>query len=192
MGPKLSQHNLGLCHISHGRKDGLRRTPKHVADPAAYKDIYFVEDIIAERMTKKRKEWLVRWKRFSHEDDTWEPLEHLSGCEQYIARFEEERDRKQAEDDDARGQKRKRRNDDETNWEGVLTMGVAVEAKLDDSKGRSVQGRDANEMEVEDMDVDGTDVDGMDVDGTDVDGTDVDGTDVDGTDVDGKRERTEV
>ena len=57
----------------------------------------------------------MRWKGFSHEDDTWEPLEHLSGFEQYIARFEEERDRKQAEDDDARGQKRnsKRRDDDE-------------------------------------------------------------------------------
>ncbi|KAL5505710.1 hypothetical protein EMCRGX_G007190 [Ephydatia muelleri] len=64
-------------------------------------------------MAKQRKEWLVRWKGFGHDDDTWEPLEHLSGCEQYIARFEEERDRKQAEDDDARGQKRKRRDDDE-------------------------------------------------------------------------------
>ena len=61
-------------------------------------------------MAKKRKEWLVRWKGFGHDDDTWEPLEHLSGCD--IARFEEERDRKQAEDDDARGQKRKRRDDD--------------------------------------------------------------------------------
>ena len=77
-------------------------------NPVSYwKDIYFVEYIIAERMAKKRKEWLVRWKGFGHDDDTWEPLEHLSGCEQYIARFEEERDRKQAEDDDARGQKRK-------------------------------------------------------------------------------------
>ena len=64
-------------------------------------------------MAKKRKEWLVRWKGFGHDDDTWEPLEHLSGCEQYTARFEEERDRKQAEDDYARGQKRKRRDDDE-------------------------------------------------------------------------------
>ena len=99
--------------MPHDKKDGPRRTPKHVADPAAYKDIYFVEDIIAERMAKQRKEWLVRWKGFGHDDDTWEPLEHLSGCEQYIARFEEERDRKQAEDDDARGQKRKRRDDDE-------------------------------------------------------------------------------
>ena len=52
-------------------------------------------------MSKKHKEWLVRWKGFSHEDDTWELLEHLSGCKH--ARFEEERDRKQAEDDDAQG-----------------------------------------------------------------------------------------
>ncbi|KAL5491308.1 hypothetical protein EMCRGX_G016571 [Ephydatia muelleri] len=62
-------------------------------------------------MAKKHKEWLVRWKGSiaSHEDT----LEHLSGCEQYIARFEKEHDRKQAEDDDARGQKRKKRDDDE-------------------------------------------------------------------------------
>ncbi|KAL5515625.1 hypothetical protein EMCRGX_G000820 [Ephydatia muelleri] len=80
----------------------------------------FVEDIIAERMSKKRKEWLVRWKGFSHEDDTWEPLEHLSGCEQYIARSEEERDRKQAEDDDARGPvgDRKGRDAMMTKWAG--------------------------------------------------------------------------
>ena len=54
--------------------------------------LYLVGDIIAERMAKKHKEWLVRWKGFCHEDDTWEPLEHLGGCEQYIARFEEECD----------------------------------------------------------------------------------------------------
>ena len=68
-----------------------------------------MKDIIAERMAKKHKEWLVRWKGSSHEDT----LEHLSGCEQYIARFEKEHDRKQAKDDDARGQKRKKRDDDE-------------------------------------------------------------------------------
>ena len=61
---------------------------------------------------------------------TWELLEHLGGCEQYIARFEEERDRKQAEDDDARGQKRKRRDDDEeagTSQElaSILTPGLS-------------------------------------------------------------------
>ena len=28
----------------------------------------------------------MRWKGFSHEDGTLEPLEHLSSCEQFIAR----------------------------------------------------------------------------------------------------------
>ena len=51
--------------------------------------LYIISDMIAERMSKKHKEWLVRWK---DEDDTWEPLEHISGCKQYIARFEEEHD----------------------------------------------------------------------------------------------------
>ena len=82
MGPKAKPAQPWA--LPHGKKDSLRRTPKHVADPTAYKDIYFVEDIVDERMAKKRKEWLVRWKGFSHEDDTWEPLENLSGCEQYI------------------------------------------------------------------------------------------------------------
>ena len=94
MEPKATCKPAQPRALPHGKKDGPRRTPKHVADPAAYKDIYTVPvgDIIAERMAKKHKEWLVRWKGFSHEDDTWEPLEHLGGCEQCIARFEEECD----------------------------------------------------------------------------------------------------
>ena len=48
----------------------------------------------------------------------------------------------------------------------MLTIGVAVEAKLDDSKGQSVKGRDANEI-VEDIytecvvGINGTDVESM-------------------------------
>ena len=50
MGPKAKPAQPRA--LPHGKKDCPRRTPKHVADPAAYKVIYFVEDIIAERMAK--------------------------------------------------------------------------------------------------------------------------------------------
>ena len=50
-------------------------------------DLY---DIIAERQEKGVPKYLVHWKGFGPEDDTWEPIEHLAGAEDYIARFVEE------------------------------------------------------------------------------------------------------
>eukprot|EP00731_Ephydatia_muelleri_P003883 Em0002g59a len=60
----------------HGKPGGIQRTPLHAYDKAANQDLYNVQDIIAERQEK---------------DDTWEPIEHLAGAEEYIARFVEAR-----------------------------------------------------------------------------------------------------
>ena len=74
----------------HGKPGGIQRTPLHPYHKAANQDLYNIQDIIAERPEKGVPKYLLRWKGFGPEDDTWEPVEHLAGAEDYIARFVEE------------------------------------------------------------------------------------------------------
>ncbi|XP_041454803.1 chromodomain Y-like protein 2 [Lytechinus variegatus] len=50
--------------------------------------IYEVERILARRRTRKGKlEYMVRWKNFGSEEDTWEPLENLGDCMELVEEF---------------------------------------------------------------------------------------------------------
>ncbi|KAK3258471.1 hypothetical protein CYMTET_8039 [Cymbomonas tetramitiformis] len=73
-----------------GKKGGIQRTRKHLADSASGLEEYFIEDILALRWSKGHREWLVRWKWYGAKDATWEPIEHLAGAEEYISRFDQE------------------------------------------------------------------------------------------------------
>ena len=66
-----------------------KRTPTSAFDPAAGKDIYEPEKIIAQRLAKGITQWQVKWKGYDAKDNTWEPIENLSGCEDMIADFKE-------------------------------------------------------------------------------------------------------
>lgn len=56
-------------------------------------EIYEVEKILDRRWRrrgkKKVEEFLVRWRNFGPEEDTWEPRENLEGCEEVLTEFEE-------------------------------------------------------------------------------------------------------
>ncbi|XP_026168914.1 chromodomain Y-like protein [Mastacembelus armatus] len=54
----------------------------------ATEDFYEVEQIVDKRKSKKGKvEYLVRWRGYGAEGDTWEPESHLSTCMIYVHEF---------------------------------------------------------------------------------------------------------
>ena len=83
-----------------------KRTPQSAFDPVAGKDIYEPERIVAERMAKGGvTQYQVKWKDYDTKSNTWEPLQHLAGCEDMIADFKEREKQRLAELDAAATEK---------------------------------------------------------------------------------------
>ena len=86
---------------------GKKRTPQSAFDPAAGKDIYEPEKIVAKRIAKGGiTQFHVKWVDWDTKSNTWEPIENLAGCEDMIADFEEREKQRNAELDAAATAKR--------------------------------------------------------------------------------------
>lgn len=66
-----------------------KRTPSGTFDPAAGKETYEPEEIVGQRLAKGVTQYQVKWVGWATKDNTWEPIEHLAGCEDMIAEFKE-------------------------------------------------------------------------------------------------------
>ena len=54
-------------------------------------DEYKVEAILQKRRQGGKTQYLIKWEGYESEDNTWEPIEHLDGAAELLARFNEER-----------------------------------------------------------------------------------------------------
>ena len=50
---------------------------------------YKAEQIVAKKIHRGKALYLVCWKGYSGEDDSWEPLEHFTSCRELVEAFEE-------------------------------------------------------------------------------------------------------
>ena len=79
-----------------------KRTPQSAFDPAKDKDIYEPEAVVGTRKAKNKEgqqidQYLVKWKDFDSRQNTWEPLEHLAGCEDMIVAYTEKQKQQRTE-----------------------------------------------------------------------------------------------
>ena len=59
--------------------------------------MYNVQGIIAERWHHGQIQYLVCWQGYSEADDTWEPLAYLSDALEYVARWNDDKKKREAE-----------------------------------------------------------------------------------------------
>lgn len=91
---------ISIAHLEPYKKDPFHRTPANpnpdvVLDEAGIEhEEWEVEEIVAQRFNKRRKrdEWLVKWRHFGPENNTWEPLENLQNAPDLLDQFQRLRD----------------------------------------------------------------------------------------------------
>ena len=60
-----------------------------IVDESGEHEEWEAEEVVAERYNKcrKRQEWLIKWKSFGPEHNTWEPIGNLENAPALIERF---------------------------------------------------------------------------------------------------------
>jgi hypothetical protein len=85
---------LSVAHLEPHKADPYNRdqapAPDVILDEDGEHEEYEVEEILRSRLNKrsKRKEWLVKWKGYGAEHNTWEPIAHLEHAMDQLNDFE--------------------------------------------------------------------------------------------------------
>merc|ERR1712123_561771 len=79
---------------------------------SASEEEYEVDRIINDRVEKGEKQYLIRWKNFGADDDTWEPVSNLD-CPEIISLYEQNKKNSAAAKAEAKKETAKRGATDE-------------------------------------------------------------------------------
>ena len=79
---------ISVAHLEPYKEDPYKR-----AESAPLPDRE-AEEIVAERYNKRRKrqEWLVKWRNFGPEQNTWEPIDNLNNAPELLEEFRSSKD----------------------------------------------------------------------------------------------------
>lgn len=68
------------------------RSPQKLEIADFKRENHVVDTVLARRIINGKKEYLVHWRGFSHDENTWEPV-NLLECQQLIIEYESSRRR---------------------------------------------------------------------------------------------------
>merc|ERR1711935_1223403 len=80
---------------------------------SASEEEYEVDRIINDRVEKGEKQYLIRWKNFGADDDTWEPVSNLD-CPEIISLYEQNKKNSAAAKAEAKKESVKKIQEDDT------------------------------------------------------------------------------
>lgn len=106
-----------------------KRTPSSAFDPAAGQDVYEPEKVVAQRLAKGVTQFCVKWANYDAKHNTWEPVEHLAGCEDLIAEFKE-REKTRLAQLEAAAQEKQRQKEEDKSREAAEAAAAAAQVRL--------------------------------------------------------------
>ena len=91
--PTFGIHDvISIAHLEPAPKpkdDPFDRRKDHEPEPLIVEgsEEYEVERILKSAKKRGKMRYLVRWKGYDPEDDTWEPIENLDNADELLAEF---------------------------------------------------------------------------------------------------------
>lgn len=74
---------------------GKKAAPEKKVDSSPEEEEYEVEEVVDKRTKRGKPEYLIKWKGWSHDDNTWEPESNLD-CKKMIEDFEKKQNENQS------------------------------------------------------------------------------------------------